>query len=88
MAAWRWIRTKLSPVPDEDDAAWITAFCSPIVPFALEGGGACNHLMTARSYRGTRYASDWARYCSRRYRSFDPASGTYLGYDGYRHDCR
>ena len=26
-------------------------------------------------------------YCSRRYRSYDPASGTYLGYDGYRHPC-
>jgi hypothetical protein len=26
-------------------------------------------------------------YCSRRFRSYDPASGTYLGYDGYRHSC-
>ena len=25
--------------------------------------------------------------CSQRYRSFDPASGTYLGYDGQRHPC-
>ncbi len=31
---------------------------------------------------------DWMAYCSSRYRSFDPASGTYLGYDGYRHPCR
>ena len=44
---------------------------------------------TARGYRVERYASDdWLNYCSRRYRSFDPASGTYLGYDGYRHYCR
>jgi len=27
------------------------------------------------------------RYCSQRYRSYDPASGTYLGYDGIRHPC-
>jgi len=27
-------------------------------------------------------------YCASRYRSFDPASGTYLGYDGYRHPCQ
>jgi hypothetical protein len=27
-------------------------------------------------------------YCAERYRSFDPASGTYLGYDGRRHLCR
>ena len=26
-------------------------------------------------------------YCARRYRSYDPASGTYLGYDGLRHRC-
>ena len=26
-------------------------------------------------------------YCSQRYRSYDPASGTYLGYDGNRHPC-
>ena len=27
-------------------------------------------------------------YCQQRYRSYDPASGTYLGYDGIRHPCR
>jgi hypothetical protein len=27
-------------------------------------------------------------YCSRKYRSFDPVSFTYLGYDGRRHYCR
>jgi hypothetical protein len=26
-------------------------------------------------------------YCMRRFRSYDPYSGTYLGYDGYRHPC-
>jgi BA14K-like protein len=26
-------------------------------------------------------------YCARRYKSYDPASGTYLGYDGLRHPC-
>jgi len=26
-------------------------------------------------------------YCMQRYRSYDPASGTYLGYDGIRHPC-
>lgn len=26
-------------------------------------------------------------YCEQRYRSYDPASGTYLGYDGVRHPC-
>jgi hypothetical protein len=32
--------------------------------------------------------ANWIASCARRFRSFDPASGTYLGYDGYRHTCR
>ena len=28
-----------------------------------------------------------ASYCASRYRSYDPATGTYLGYDGVRHPC-
>jgi len=41
------------------------------------------------AYYGPGYAnSDWIAYCSSKYRSFDPASGTYLGYDGLRHPCR
>jgi hypothetical protein len=30
---------------------------------------------------------DSAGYCAQTYRSYDPASGTYLGYDGLRHPC-
>jgi hypothetical protein len=30
---------------------------------------------------------DSAAYCAQRYQSYDPASGTYLGYDGLRHPC-
>jgi hypothetical protein len=39
----------------------------------------------APGYYGYR---DWLGYCFSRYRSFDPRSGTYLGYDGRRHYCR
>lgn len=35
---------------------------------------------------GPRYAPD--AYCFSRYRSYDPISGTYMGYDGRRHYCR
>jgi hypothetical protein len=28
-----------------------------------------------------------AAYCAQRYRSYDPASGTYLNYDGNRYPC-
>jgi hypothetical protein len=30
---------------------------------------------------------DATGYCMQRFKSYDPASGTYLGYDGYRHPC-
>jgi len=30
---------------------------------------------------------DASAYCAQRFRSYDPASGTYLGYDGERHPC-
>jgi hypothetical protein len=29
-----------------------------------------------------------ASFCARHHRSYDPASGTFLGYDGARHSCR
>jgi hypothetical protein len=31
--------------------------------------------------------SNAVQYCASRYRSYDPRSGTYLGYDGVRHPC-
>jgi hypothetical protein len=37
-----------------------------------------------------RYAgppNDVVGYCMSRFKSYDPASGTYLGYDGFRHPC-
>jgi BA14K-like protein len=30
---------------------------------------------------------DDVAYCKQRFRSYDPASGTYMGYDGQRHPC-
>jgi hypothetical protein len=40
-------------------------------------------------YYSTGYTSGGqdASYCAQRYRSYDPASGTYLGNDGRRHSC-
>lgn len=31
---------------------------------------------------------EWYAYCARRYQSFSPVDGTYLGYDGFRHACQ
>lgn len=33
------------------------------------------------------YAGDAVSYCAQRFRSYDPYSGTYVGYDGFRHPC-
>jgi hypothetical protein len=36
---------------------------------------------------GAPVAGDAVAYCRQRFKSYDPASGTYLGYDGLRHPC-
>ena len=33
------------------------------------------------------WSSEWYDYCSDRYRSYDPRSGTFMGYDGREHFC-
>ena len=38
--------------------------------------------------QATHAEQDWLASCATRYRSFDPASGTYLGFDGLRHPCQ
>jgi hypothetical protein len=56
--------------------------------------GAAGAIASApfRGYRNNdSYAymdSNGSSYCAQRYRSYDPASGTYLGYDGQRHVCQ
>ena len=33
------------------------------------------------------WSAGWYEYCSDRYRSFNPRSGTFVGYDGAEHFC-
>jgi hypothetical protein len=40
-----------------------------------------------QSYAYVAPAPEASGYCAQRYRSYDPASGTYLGRDGRRHPC-
>jgi hypothetical protein len=40
------------------------------------------------SYGPPPWTPDWYSYCYSLYRSFNPRTGTYLGYDGYEHFCR
>jgi hypothetical protein len=34
------------------------------------------------------WSPEWYSYCGRKYGSFEARSGTYLGFDGYRHLCQ
>lgn len=42
------------------------------------------------AYRGSprAWSPDWMAYCTSKYRSFNPRTGYYLGYDGDYHFCR
>jgi hypothetical protein len=40
-----------------------------------------------RTYYEAPAGGDATAYCMQRFKSYDPSSGTYLGYDGERHPC-
>jgi hypothetical protein len=50
-------------------------------------GLAAGALVGSALSQGGSYGGDYHAACSRKYRSYDPATGTYMGYDGYRHPC-
>lgn len=52
---------------------------------ALIGGAIAAQAQPAPVY-GVRQGNSEA-YCTQRFKSYDPSSGTYLGYDGQRHPC-
>jgi len=54
---------------------------------AALGGLAAGAIIGGAIANSQARASDAVAYCAQRYRSYDPASGTYLGYDGNRHPC-
>ncbi len=62
-----------------------------IVAGAIIGGAIVNsrpryyYPPPARAYYPP--PDDAIAYCMERFKSYDPRSGTYLGYDGYRHPC-
>lgn len=59
-------------------------------------GGALSQPRTVTVYEEPVYyggrlqpwTPSWYAYCSERYRSFNPRSGTFTGYDGRTHFCR
>ena len=56
---------------------------------AILGGALASHSYGPDyyAYQPPPYYRRSVRWCMRHYRSYDPRSRTYLGYDGYRHNC-
>lgn len=54
---------------------------------AVLGGLAAGAIIGGAIANSQARANEAAAYCAQRFRSYDPASGTYLGNDGYRHAC-
>jgi len=46
-----------------------------------------DETVTGPSRVAEAWTPEWQAYCTSKFRSFDPRSGTYLGYDGQRHFC-
>lgn len=54
----------------------------PAVGGVLAGAAIASAIANSRAQ-----ASENEAYCSQRFKSYDPISGTYLSYDGMRHPC-
>lgn len=54
---------------------------------AIVGGLIIGGIIASQVARPYYYYDDAISYCMSRFRSYDPYSRTYLGYDGYRHPC-
>ncbi len=69
-----------------NNGAAVGAGIAGLAAGAIIGGAIANSQQPAY-YGGAPVADDAVAYCMQRFRSYDPASGTYLGYDGMRHPC-
>ncbi len=56
----------------------------PVLLFGLAAGAMLGSALSQPQYSG----NNWDAYCSSKYRSYKPWTGTYTGYDGYQHRCR
>jgi len=45
-------------------------------------------VYTRAGYGPPAWTPDWYSYCYSRYRTFNPNTGRFVGYDGYEHFCR
>lgn len=81
---YRYPRDTYPPVYGYDPGAAVAAGIIGLATGAILG----QVIAPGPMVRGQRYSPSDVAYCARRYRSFDPQSFTFLGYDGRRHYCR
>lgn len=69
--------------------AGVAAGIAGLAAGAIIGGAIASQAQPAPVYGGPPpgYEGDPVAYCMSRFKSYDPGSGTYLGFDGYRHPC-
>ena len=58
-----------------------------LLPFLQGQAGAPGAGVPSGAAGAYAYEPSTAQECARRFKSYDPASGTYLGRDGYRYAC-
>lgn len=58
----------------------------PIIGGALVGAYAAPRIYD-NNYYDDGDGDGHVQYCFNRYRSYDPRTNTFMGYDGYRHEC-
>lgn len=70
-----------------DNGAAVGAGIAGLAAGAIIGGAIANSQQPTYYEGAPVMGGDAVSYCMQRFRSYDPASGTYLGYDGMRHPC-
>jgi hypothetical protein len=56
-------------------------------PSGLFFGLAAGALLGSAIAQPRYYGTNWDAYCSRKFKTYKPWTGTYRGYDGYEHPC-
>jgi hypothetical protein len=74
--------------PSGNDRTSAPAYAPPNHEYDYPGYQTYGSVSSSRGYAyGLDNQSNGQAYCIRRFRSYDPGTGTYLGYDGVRHLC-
>ena len=75
-----------TPAPKAEAQIGISIGVEPACPYGYYGYGP-GYYAPAYVAPAPYVGGDAVSYCAQRFRSYDPYSGTYVGYDGFRHPC-